>query len=87
MRALTKYLKFVDGGCGLTLSTDGNGSHLILRQETPKGHVEMMFNLINLEVQSMEIPQLDYSAKIVIGASRFSKLIKDMRQIDDTVKI
>jgi hypothetical protein len=35
----------------------------------------------------MEIPQQEYAARIVLGANRFSKLIKDMRQIDDTIQI
>merc|ERR1711959_715668 len=61
MRALSKYLKFVEGGSSLTLTAEDDASHLDLKQ--------------------------DYAARIVLGAGRFSKLIKDMRQIDDTIQI
>ena len=87
MKALTKYLKFVESGCNLTLTTDAGGVNLILRQETPKGQVEMLFQLLNIDVQPMEIPAIDYAAKIVLSSNRFAKLIKDMRQIDETVQI
>merc|ERR1711959_6586 len=87
MRALSKYLKFVEGGSSLTLTAEDDASHLDLKQDTPKGVVDMQFQLLNIEEESMEIPQQDYAARIVLGAGRFSKLIKDMRQIDDTIQI
>merc|ERR1711959_723695 len=76
MRALSKYLKFVEGGSSLTLTAEDDAPHL-----------DMQFQLLNIEEESMEIPQQDYAARIVLGAGRFSKLIKDMRQIDDTIQI
>ena len=87
MRALSKYLKFVESGSALTLTADDDASHLNLKQDTPKGVVDMQFQLLNIEEESMEIPQQEYAARIVLGTARFSKLIKDMRQIDDTIQI
>ena len=87
IKQLAKFLKFVEAGSPLVLKAGNNASHLNLVNESPKGKVEMSYQLHNLEVDSMEVPEMNYAAKIVLGSSRFSKLVKDMRALDDTLKI
>ena len=49
--------------------------------------IDMDFQLHNLELESMDIPEMNYAAKITMNSERLSRLVKDMKQIDDTIRV
>ena len=87
VKELAKYLKFIEKSDPLTISCGQNASVLNIKQDSNKGCVEMAFHLVNMESEVMEIPELDYASRIVMSSNRLSKIIRDMRQLDDTLRI
>ena len=71
----------------MIIQAGNNASHLNLVQETDKGKTEMAFQLHNLELESMDIPEMNYAAKITMSSARLSKLVKDFKALDDTIRI
>lgn len=87
VKQLAKFLRFIERGDPLVLQADNQATHLKITQETNKGTVEMAFQLHNLDNEHMDIPEMVYASRIVLGSGRLAKIIKDMRQLDDTLRI
>lgn len=86
---LAKVMKLADPTDSITLQAEDSATHLKLIFENAKQErtTEFTLNLISLDVEHLAIPETEYSSKVSINASEFSKLCKELYTLNETMTI
>lgn len=86
---LSKIFKLSSSDDEVTLSTDSDNTYLNIVFTNPKTNKEAEFqlNLLNLDSETLGIPDTEYPTSISIGSSEFAKLIKELNTVADVIQI
>lgn len=89
LTSLTKVLKIVDSTDSLTLrhDEDSDAVTLISENSDKSRKCEYQLKLLEIEAQSMGIPEMDYRSTVTLSSSEFAKIVRDMNVFGDTVTI
>lgn len=87
--SLAKVLKIVDGGDSMSLRHDDDADVVVLTCENQEKTrtCEYQLKLLDIEAESMGIPEMDYRCKVVLSSSEFAKIMRDLSVLGDTVVI
>lgn len=87
--ALTKILKFVGAGDSLTLAhaNDIDNLELLVESSTQTRMLAFHLRLIEIDVEQLGIPHVDYKAFIRMKSDYFKSLIHKLKSLADTVQI
>ncbi|ELP95183.1 proliferating cell nuclear antigen, putative [Entamoeba invadens IP1] len=81
---LSKILKAIDNESTLTLSVkDKKDAVLKITSENGNKVIEFGLNLINIEEESVEIPELETGAKVTMLSADFLRITKDFSALGD----
>ena len=86
---LHKILKCADSGDTLTLECEDDPQQLMIKFESTSHEKTSKFNL-NLMMQEdeqLQIPETVYSSRITMPSSEFSRIIRELSQLAESVKI
>lgn len=89
LASLSKILKIVDGGDSLSLRHDDDSDVVTLTSENTEKtrRCEYQLKLLDIEAESMGIPEMDYRTTVTLSAAEFAKIVRDMQVFGDTVTI
>lgn len=89
MGNLGKILKTVDNGDALTLKHNLDDNVLSVQAENNSGtrSTEFLMKLMEIDAESMDIPDIDYKASIQMSSSEFSKICRDLAVFGDTITV
>ena len=89
MSNLAKIMKLTQNSDIIILKSDENyGKLTIIMKNTSLGrHATFDINLFNIDSESLGIPDTEYSAKIRMSSSEFTKMCKDINLISETLTI
>lgn len=89
LASLTKVLKIVDGSDSLTIRHEEDGDAVTLTSENAERtrKCEYQLKLLEIEAQSMGIPEMDYRSTVSLSSTEFAKIVHDMTVFGDTVTI
>eukprot|EP00796_Vickermania_ingenoplastis_P001274 gene1274-732_t len=89
LASLTKVLKIVEGNDSLTLRHDEDSDAVTLTSENTEKtrKCEYQLKLLEIEAQSMGIPEMDYRSTVTLSSAEFAKIMRDMNVFGDTVTI
>lgn len=89
LASLTKVLKIVDGSDSLTIRHEEDGDAVTLTSENAEKtrKCEYQLKLLEIEAQSMGIPEMDYRSTVTLSSTEFAKIVHDMAVFGDTVTI
>ncbi|CAJ1020848.1 Proliferating cell nuclear antigen, N-terminal domain/Rad9 [Leishmania utingensis] len=89
LASLAKVLKIVDSNDSLSLRHDDDSDVVTLTSENPEKtrKCEYQLKLLEIEAESMGIPEMDYRSTVTLNSSEFSKIVRDMQVFGDTVTI
>lgn len=87
--SLSKVLKIVDAPDSLTLRHDDDSDVVTLITENPdkSRRCEYQVKLLEIEAESMGIPDLDHRSTVTLSSSEFAKIMRDMSVLGDVVTI
>lgn len=87
--SLTKILKIVEANDSLTLRHDEDSDAVTLTSENQDKtrKCEYQLKLLEIEAQSMGIPEMDYRSTVTLNSAEFAKIVRDMNVFGDTVTI
>jgi len=85
----SKILKFAEGSDSVTLSQGKDTAKLQITFESSSGsrasHLEM--NLMDIDTEHLAIPDVEYSSSVKMPSSEFSRIIRDMATLGETVSL
>jgi proliferating cell nuclear antigen len=86
---LSKVMKLADPSDSITLQAEDNATHLKLIFENAKQErtTEFTMNLISLDVEHLAIPETEYSSRVSINSSEFTKICKELYSLNETMTI
>lgn len=89
LASLTKVLKIVDGTDTLTIRHEEDGDSVTLTSENAEKtrKCEYQLKLLEIEGQSMGVPEMDYRSTVTLSSAEFAKIVHDMAVFGDTVTI
>jgi len=89
MANLAKIMKLAQNDDVIILKTDENSGKLtiILKNTNMGRHATFDLNLFNIDSESLGIPDTEYSAKVRMPSSEFTKMCKDVYLISETLTI
>lgn len=89
LASLTKVLKIVDGSDSLTLRHDEESDAVTIASENTdrSRRCEYQLKLLEIEAQTMRIPEMEYCSTVTLSSSEFAKIVRDMNVFGDTVTI
>ncbi|EPY23028.1 proliferating cell nuclear antigen [Strigomonas culicis] len=87
--SLSKILKVVENTDGLTLRHDEDSDVVVLTSENGEKNRkgEYQLKLLEIEAESMGIPEMDYRSTVTLSSADFAKIVRDMSVFGDTVTI
>jgi len=87
--SLSKILKCAGNDDKLTICAEQNEDRLGLKFESGKGDRESSFDLklMQIEGDSLGIPETDYMAEIIMSSSEFQRICRDLTILGETVTI
>ena len=89
MASLSKILKCANNEDSVTMHADEEGDVLSLAFEAPGGGrvSEFSLKLIDIESESLGLPDMTFGATVKMPSAEFLRVIKDLSSIGDTVEI
>lgn len=89
LASLSKVLKIVENTDSLTLRHDEDSDVVtILTENTEKTRrCEYQLKLLEIEAESMGIPEMDYRSTVTLSSAEFAKIVRDMAIFNDIVTI
>nr|5CFK_A Chain A, Proliferating cell nuclear antigen,Proliferating cell nuclear antigen [Leishmania donovani]5CFK_B Chain B, Proliferating cell nuclear antigen,Proliferating cell nuclear antigen [Leishmania donovani]5CFK_C Chain C, Proliferating cell nuclear antigen,Proliferating cell nuclear antigen [Leishmania donovani]5CFK_D Chain D, Proliferating cell nuclear antigen,Proliferating cell nuclear antigen [Leishmania donovani]5CFK_E Chain E, Proliferating cell nuclear antigen,Proliferating cell nucle len=89
LASLSKVLKIVDSNDSLSLRHDDDSDVVTLTSENPEKtrKCEYQLKLLEIEAESMGIPEMDYRSTVTLNSAEFAKIVRDMQVFGDTVTI
>ena len=89
MGSMAKILKCAANDDKLTISADEGEDKLSFKFESAKKDRESSFDLklLNIEEDSLGIPDTDYSAEIAMDSNEFQRICRDLTILGETVTI
>lgn len=86
---LHKVLKCADGSDMVTLSCDEDPQQLTIRfdSQTHDKSSKFCMNLMLQEDEQLQIPETVYSSRITMPSGEFSRIIRELNQLAESVKI
>ena len=85
----SKILKMAKPDDTLTLKAEEDNSYLSILFDNKKTEkiAEFQLNLLNLELQSLGIPETEYPTSIKMSSAEFVSLCRDFTTLSDSIKI
>ena len=83
---LSKILRICDNDATIVLSLPTN-SKLNIESQSNDRVLKFDMNLLDLEMESMEVPDMEFVNTIVMQSSEYTRMCRDMSQFSDTLKI
>lgn len=82
-------LKSAGPNDGLTIMTQSGDDGIEMQLNSPNDDKSTRFRLKRIDVQneSVAIPEHSYRAKLGLGSNGFSQLVKSLSQVDDAVRV
>jgi proliferating cell nuclear antigen PCNA len=71
----------------VTLKMDGMQNVLRIYIESTRRSIEMELKLIHIQEDQLEVPAIEYHYEINLLAAHFAKVVKDLSQFGDNLKI
>ncbi|EPY33581.1 proliferating cell nuclear antigen [Angomonas deanei] len=89
LASLSKILKIMDNNDSLNLRHDEDSDVVILTSENSEKtrKCEYQLKLLEIEAESMGIPEMDYRSTVTLSSGEFAKIVRDMNVFGDTVTI
>ncbi len=89
MGNLGKILKTIESNDALTLKHNIEDNVLSVQAENNAGNrsTEFLMKLMEIEAESMDIPDIDYKASIFMSSSEFAKICRDLAVFGDTITV
>ncbi|KPA75039.1 putative Proliferative cell nuclear antigen (PCNA) [Leptomonas pyrrhocoris] len=89
LASLSKVLKIVDSNDSLSLRHDDDSDVVTLTCENPERSrkCEYQLKLLEIEAESMGIPEMDYRSTVTLNSADFAKIVRDMQVLGETVTI
>jgi proliferating cell nuclear antigen len=89
LASLSKVLKIVDNNDSLSLRHDDDSDVVTLTSENSEKSrkCEYQLKLLEIEAESMGIPEMDYRSTVTLNSAEFAKIVRDMQVFGDTVTI
>lgn len=89
LASLSKILKCSESDDSITIRHQNDTDFITLVFDSPDGSKtsEYQMKLMEIESESMGIPELDYRAKVQLPSAEFAKICRDMNIFGDTVAI
>lgn len=86
---LHKILKCADANDSIKLECEADPSSLQIVFESSKHERKSVFNLnlVHFDQESLQIPETNYSSKVSLPAGQFSKMIRELSQLSESIKI
>ena len=86
---LAKVMKLADPSDSITLQAEDNATHLKLIFENAKQErtTEFTLNLISLDMEHLAIPETEYSSRVSINSSEFTKICKELYSLNETLTV
>jgi proliferating cell nuclear antigen len=86
---LAKVLKLAGNEDSITLKAEENPTYLtiILENQARSKQTIFQLNLLNLDIESMGIPDTPYTSEITMNSNEFLKLCKELSVISEAVTI
>lgn len=84
---LNKILKCASNDDIITLECEDEPSQLTLKFENQIQSASFSLNLISLDSEQLQIPETQYSSRIVMPTSDFSNICKQLHQLSESVTI
>eukprot|EP01096_Ripella_sp_DP13-Kostka_P016525 TRINITY_DN807_c0_g1_i1.p1 TRINITY_DN807_c0_g1~~TRINITY_DN807_c0_g1_i1.p1 ORF type:complete len:262 (+),score=161.89 TRINITY_DN807_c0_g1_i1:79-864(+) len=87
--SMSKILKCAGNDDSVTIKADDEGDKVTFIFENPKGDKVSTFELklIEIDSETLSIPETDYKAVVSVPASDFQKVCRDLTILGDTVSI
>ena len=89
VKDFSKFMKFVEPNDSILLRAKQNANSLYVESISSKNQnkVEFDYRLQNIDEENLSVPEQQYESCITINSNLFSKHCRDLRALDDTVKI
>jgi proliferating cell nuclear antigen len=89
VKDFSKFIKFVEQNDSLLLRAKPNATTLYVESVSAKNQnkVEFEYRLQQLDEENLSVPEQQYDSCITINSNLFTKHCRDLRALDDTVKI
>jgi len=89
LASLSKILKIVEGGDTLTFRHENDSDAVTLTTESKDRAKKCEFNLklMEIEAESMGIPELEYKSHVTLSSQEFARIARDMAVFGDTVTV
>lgn len=86
---LHKILKCSDNNDSITLECESEPNSLKIIFESSKQERKSVFNLnlVHFDQESLQIPETSYSSKVCLPSGQFSKMIRELAQLSESIKI
>lgn len=89
LASMSKVLKIVEGTDSLALRHDEDSDVITLTSENTEKtrRCEYQLKLLEIESESLGIPEMDYRSTVTLSSNEFSKIVRDMTVFGDIVTI
>lgn len=89
MTSLSKILKTTENSDTITLRhQDDNDSLTVLAAATDKSkNSEFQLKLMEIDAETMSIPDMEYETTVTLGTAEFTKICKDMSIFGETIMV
>jgi proliferating cell nuclear antigen len=89
LASLSKVLKIVEGGDTLTFRHESDSDAVTLTTESKDRakKCEFQLKLLEIEAESMGIPDLEYKSHVTLSSQEFARIARDMAVFGDTVTV
>lgn len=86
---LHQILKCSDSGDSITLECEADPNTLKIVFENNKQEKKSVFNLnlVHFEQESLQIPETNYSSKVSLPSGQFTKMIRELSNLAESIKI
>ena len=86
---LHKILKCSENDDSITLECESEPNSLKIIFESNKQERKSVFNLnlVHFDQESLQIPNTNYSSKVCLPSGQFSKMVRELAQLSESIKI
>ncbi|KJA22355.1 hypothetical protein HYPSUDRAFT_164534 [Hypholoma sublateritium FD-334 SS-4] len=89
LAALTKVLKCAkdDDICTLKAADEADVLNLVYEAKTSDRIAEYDMKLMDIDADTLSIPETEYDARVTLPASEFARIVRDLSQLGESVRI
>lgn len=89
INTLAKIMKLADPQDAITLQADKDSSTLNIQFDNEKSDrvTNCKLNLINIDSESLVVPDNTYSSEVTINSIEFSRICRELNQLSDSLTI